>query len=67
MKGQDSREGAKPRRNIEELSALVVDNAYKLHVEAGPGLLESVYEVVLARMLETEGWQFCVKWLCQFG
>ncbi len=31
--------------NIEELSAVVVDCAYKLHVEAGPGLLETVYEV----------------------
>ena len=34
---------------------MVVENAYKLHVEAGPGLLESVHEVVLARMLEAEG------------
>ena len=55
MNSEDSREGAKARRNIEELSALVVENAYRLHVEAGPGLLESVYEVVLARMLEVEG------------
>lgn len=51
----DSREGAKARRNPEELSAIVVDLAYHLHVEAGPGLLESVYEVVLARMLEDRG------------
>lgn len=51
----DSREGAKPRRNPEELSAIVVDSAYHLHVEVGPGLLESVYEVVLARMLEDRG------------
>ena len=41
--------------NAEELSAVVVDCAYKLHVEAGPGLLESVYEVVLARLLEQRG------------
>ncbi|MBV6499243.1 MAG: hypothetical protein CJBNEKGG_01695 [Prosthecobacter sp.] len=40
---------------VEELSAIVVECAYKLHVEAGPGLLESVYEVVLARMLEERG------------
>ena len=33
MNSKDSREGAKPRSNIEELSALVVENAYKLHVE----------------------------------
>jgi len=52
---KDSHEGTKPRRNVEELSAIVVDCAYKLHVEAGPGLLETVYEVVLAKMLENQG------------
>lgn len=51
----DSREGAKPRRDLEELSAIVVDCGYKLHVEAGPGLLETVYEVVLAKMIEAHG------------
>ena len=39
----------------EDLSRMVVDAAYRLHVEAGPGLLESVYEVVLARMLVDAG------------
>lgn len=34
---------------------MVVDCAYKLHVEAGPGLLESVYENVLAHLLEKRG------------
>ncbi|HOX03580.1 MAG TPA: hypothetical protein P5555_15255 [Candidatus Paceibacterota bacterium] len=43
----NSREDTKTR-NIEELSAIVVDCAYHLHVEAGPGLLESVYAVVLS-------------------
>ena len=43
-------QGTKSPMNIEELSAVVVDCAYKLHVEAGPGLLEAVYEVVLAKM-----------------
>ena len=38
-------QGTKSPMNIEELSAVVVDCAYKLHVEAGPGLLETVYEV----------------------
>ncbi|MEI6673813.1 MAG: GxxExxY protein [Verrucomicrobiota bacterium] len=51
----DSHEDTKTRRNIEELSAIVVDCGYRLHVEAGPGLLESVYEVVLAKMLEDKG------------
>ncbi len=43
-------QGTKSPMNIEKLSAVVVDCAYKLHVEAGPGLLETVYEVVLAKM-----------------
>lgn len=42
-------------KNAEELSAIVVDCGYKLHVDAGPGLLETVYEVVLARMLTERG------------
>ena len=42
-------------QSIEELSAEVVDAAYHLHVELGPGLLESVYEVVLGKVLEQRG------------
>ncbi len=42
-------------KNIEELSAEVVDAAYHLHRDLGPGLLESVYEVVLAGILEKRG------------
>ncbi len=41
--------------NVEEVSAVVVDRAYRLHVELGPGLLESVYETVLARVLSEQG------------
>lgn len=41
--------------NAEELSAAVVDAAFHLHKDLGPGLLESVYESVLARMLEERG------------
>jgi len=41
--------------NVEEVSAIVVDAAFHLHRELGPGLLESVYEAVLARMLERRG------------
>jgi iron complex transport system substrate-binding protein len=51
----DSHEATKSRRDKEELSRIVVDCAYRLHVEVGPGLLETVYEVVLARMLEERG------------
>ncbi len=45
----------KPKPNIEELSAAVVDAAYHLHRDLGPGLLESVYEVVLAKVLHDRG------------
>ncbi|HYH81156.1 MAG TPA: GxxExxY protein [Longimicrobium sp.] len=31
------------------------DQAYRLHTRLGPGLLESVYEMVFARMLERRG------------
>jgi GxxExxY protein len=41
--------------NIEETSTLVVDTAFHLHKDLGPGLLESVYESVLARMLAQRG------------
>jgi len=47
-----SREDAKARRDIEEVAAIVVDVALQLHRDLGPGLLESVYEAVLAKMLE---------------
>ncbi|MFZ4986721.1 MAG: GxxExxY protein [Blastocatellia bacterium] len=51
-----SREGREEeKRNWEELSAIVVDCAYHLHVDLGPGLLESVYEAVLARLLTERG------------
>ena len=57
---RNSREDAKARstkHTLEEMTALVVDCAYKLHVEVGPGLLESVYEVVLAKLIEERGLQ----------
>jgi len=42
-------------RDLDELTGIVVDSAYRLHVALGPGLLESVYELVLARDLERRG------------
>ena len=38
-----------------EIGKIVVDTAIRLHQELGPGLLESVYEAILARMLEKQG------------
>jgi len=41
--------------NHNEIGTIVVDCAVSLHTETGPGLLESVYETVLAHDLETRG------------
>jgi len=38
-----------------ELSRIIVDSAFKIHTTLGPGLLESVYEAVLAHELENRG------------
>lgn len=40
---------------IEHICSLVVDAAFKLHKDIGPGLLESAYETVLAAKLEDIG------------
>ena len=40
-----------------EIGRCVVDGAVQVHRELGPGLLESVYEVVLADELRRRGWQ----------
>ncbi len=38
-----------------ELSKIIVDAAFKIHVALGPGLLESVYEATLAFELKKRG------------
>ena len=38
-----------------EISKVIVDSALTVHRELGPGLLESVYEVILAYELEQRG------------
>src|SRR3989454_1269449 len=38
-----------------EVAKQIVDAAYHVHTSLGPGLLESVYEVVLAYELENRG------------
>ncbi len=38
-----------------EIAKHVVDAAFKLHTGLGPGLLESVYEALMARELELRG------------
>jgi GxxExxY protein len=41
--------------DIEELAKIAVDCGYHLHRELGPGLLESVYETLLAHNLRERG------------
>jgi GxxExxY protein len=38
-----------------EIGKIIVDCAVRLHKELGPGLLESVYEVLLAHELQQQG------------
>lgn len=40
-----------------EIATQIVDSCYKVHTVLGPGLLESVYEAVLAYELEKRGLQ----------
>ncbi|MBK5273960.1 MAG: hypothetical protein JJE30_02760 [Desulfuromonadales bacterium] len=37
-----------------QIGTIVVNCAVRLHMELGPGLLESVYEVLLAHLLTRE-------------
>ncbi|QJB70764.1 GxxExxY protein [Parasphingorhabdus halotolerans] len=43
------------KNSIEALSEIAVDCGYKLHVNLGPGLLESVYEALMANALRQRG------------
>lgn len=42
---------------IDQVSADVVGEAIQIHREIGPGLLESVYEMILAARLEQRGYR----------
>ena len=42
-------------RNKEEIAKIIVDCAFRLHSDLGPGLLESVYEVIMAKLLRESG------------
>jgi hypothetical protein len=38
-----------------EVATIIVDACFQIHTSLGPGLLESVYETVLAHELEQRG------------
>ncbi|HSJ65430.1 MAG TPA: GxxExxY protein [Gemmatimonadaceae bacterium] len=44
-------------RDIDEITGAIVDEALRIHRALGPGLLESVYTVVLAHALVRRGFQ----------
>ena len=46
---------AEARLELDEITGTIVDAAVKIHRDMGPSLLESVYEVVLASVLERRG------------
>lgn len=53
---RDKSESTKTQKwDKEELSKIVVNCAYQMHVEIGPGLLETVYEAVLQKLLIEKG------------
>jgi GxxExxY protein len=45
------------RKDIDEVSGDVFDVAYRIHRDLGPGLLEIVYEMVLAERLRVMGYE----------
>ena len=38
-------------KDLDEITGTIIDASLKIHMDLGPGLLESVYEAVLARAL----------------
>ena len=53
-----SREDAEnSMRELEDITGAIVDTALRMHRDLGPGLLESVYERILARGLEQRGFR----------
>ena len=43
------------RKNWDEITGAIIDDAMRLHRDLGPGLLESVYEAILEKMLIGKG------------
>jgi len=43
--------------DLDEITGTIIDSAIQVHRSLGPGLLESVYEAVLARILTRSGFK----------
>ena len=48
---------SKPSKNKEEVARDIVDCAFHLHRDLGPGLLETVYESVLAKLIQERSYE----------
>lgn len=44
-------------RDLDEITEAIIEESIRIHRALGPGLLESVYEAVLARALEKRGFK----------
>jgi GxxExxY protein len=55
LAGTTAEKSVDAMKELDEITADVVDSAFRIHRDLGPGLLESVYEVVLCRSLEKQG------------
>ena len=55
MADSDSANSALSRETLNRISGIIVDVAVNIHQQLGPGLLESVYEAVLAHELQKRG------------
>jgi GxxExxY protein len=56
VRAETRRRGGVILKDIDEISGQVLDVSLKLHRELGPGLMESVYESILAAKLELLGY-----------
>ena len=44
-------------RDLDDITGAIIEAALRIHRDLGPGLLESVYEAILARALERRGYR----------
>ncbi len=42
-------------KELDDITGIIIDSTIKIHKDIGPGLLESVYETILARELDRRG------------
>jgi iron complex transport system substrate-binding protein len=44
-------------KNLDDITGAIIDTAMRIHIDLGPGLLESVYEMLLAKALQKRGYK----------